>query len=1130
MPKTNRWASSLFLLAFAAGNAGSVETRIAAVKSAHAVSDAAVASPLTSNAGTLPANNREEAPNRAKRSKKSLGNEETNAASVFIVVFKEPSLASYRGDKSGLETPPRRIDSRGVSRLDSASAQSKNYVAYLEGTQKSAEQQMASLLGRPVEARLRLQHALNAIIVDLNSTEAARVAKLGGVKLVERYREYELDTDLGPTLIGAPPVWNGTNPGASASYKGEGTVVGMIDSGINFGSPSFAAVAPVDGYVHINPLGAGTHLGTCAAGGIDVGRCNDKLIGGYDFVCTAPANQCGVANVREEPGFGDTNGHGTHTASTAAGNPRNVTYRGVSLTISGVAPRANVIAYDVCYTNTATGQGLCPNVSSLAAVNQAVADNVVDVINYSIGGGVNPWSESVSLAFLDAANAGIFIATSAGNSGPGPSTTGHHEPWVSATAASQTGRNGFATALTVTGPTPVPSTLSSVQLTDGLGGVPLTASLPGTTPMKISSGINTTSDGCVAFPANTFTGAIGVIRRGTCSFAVKTNNAAAAGAVAVVIANNQTGTVAPSVPGTAIPAFGATQADGDALRNFVQGNPTTATAQIAFPPSPVANAVDALGAFSSRGPAVSYNLIKPDVTAPGVSILAAYAGTAISGSEGLVEIISGTSMASPHQAGSASLIRQARPNWTPFEIKSALAMTAKTLVLLEDQATPADPFARGSGRIQVDRAINAGLVLDESNANFLAADPDLNGNAAVLNLSSMANQSCSPTCVFTRVFRSTRSASSTWQFDLQGFPGTVTPATAQIAAGGTQTITITIDTAALPTNGSANFGNLEVKEAITGGGFEPLSTLNLPIMVAIQPPAIALPASLNATAAPTKLTTAEFKVGNVGGAPLSYSVATTGTSSAITLNTNDVTATSGFRNISYTDPATAGNQAQYAADDFVLSANTTITSLTTFGFVVGGAPLGTAATTLTWSIYPDASGVPAGNPTTAAAAAVWTFTAAPSAPGVSTTPDSIALNLVTAGQNVSLPPGRYWLLVNTRGAFANRWAQYSSNQTSGNSGFASISISTVGAGAWAANLAANGLSMSIGTRVNCGGPWLGAAYPASGTLIATASRDTSLFATAAALPLGAYQSFVCVNSNDPARPSVAIPVNFTVAP
>jgi hypothetical protein len=334
---------------------------------------------------------------------------------TFIVVLKDAPLATYQGTVPGIGAPEREFGLQGKSRLDVNGTQAQDYVDYLQVHQTQMETRMSIMMGRDVDARLKMQHAINAMIVDLSASEAQAVRGMPDVRFVEEYHEYEQDTDTGPALIGAPPVWNGTNPGsAGTQYRGEGQVIAVIDSGINFGSPSFAAVGPVDGYTHLNPLGAGTYLGTCASGGVDAGRCNAKLIGGYDFVCSAPGNQCGLSGVREEPGFGDTNGHGSHTASTAAGNTRDALFAGALRRISGVAPHANIIAYDACYTNS-SGQGLCPNVSTLAAINQAVADGVVTTINYSIGGGTNPWGESISLAFLNAVNAGIYVAASAGN-------------------------------------------------------------------------------------------------------------------------------------------------------------------------------------------------------------------------------------------------------------------------------------------------------------------------------------------------------------------------------------------------------------------------------------------------------------------------------------------------------------------------------------------------------------------------------------------------------------------------------------------------------------------------------------------------------------------------------------------
>jgi subtilisin family serine protease len=1050
---------------------------------------------------------------------------------TYIVVFKEAALASYKGTLPGIGAPERFRDKKGAMRLDSEGNNSQEYVDYLQTRQQQIEARMSTMAGRDVQPRLTMQHALNGMIVDLAESEANTIRRMSDVRLVEEYREVPMDTDLGPQLIGTTPVWTGTNPGAPGPFRGENTVLGVIDSGINFGSPSFAAVGPVDAYTHINPLGAGNYLGTCAAGGVDAGRCNDKLIGGYDFVCGAPANLCGGTSIREEPGFGDTNGHGSHTASTAAGNSRDVVFSGNNLRISGVAPRANIIAYDVCYTNTATGQGLCPNSSSVAAVNQAVADGVVDAINFSIGGGVDPWSDAVSLAFLNAVDSGIYIASSAGNSGPAANTLGHNEPWVSATAASQTGRNGFSTAIQVTGPSPVPANLAPLLMADGSGGTPLSATIPATTPLLISPGISTTSDGCAAFPAGTFAGAIAVIRRGTCSFTIKTNNASAAGAIAVVIANNTTGGIAPSVPGTTIPVFGVPQTDGDNLRNFGQANPTTATAQITFPPLPIPNTPDALASFSSRGPAGTLNLLKPDITAPGAQILAAVSDTvSVTGSPNAIALFSGTSMASPHQAGAAMLIRQARPTWTPPEIKSALALTAAQTVLLEDQVTPANPFARGSGRVQVDRAINAGLVMNETTANYNAANPATGGDPATLNQPNLFNRSCFPTCVFFRTFRNTGATAATYRVQLQGVSGSVTPIIT-VPGSGSLTVKFTVYGFSLPTNGTTSFGTVVLTPAT---GTAPV--LRMPVGLSVQPPVISMPASLSSTLATNSAGSASFTIGNTGGSTLNYTFQNTGSAPGILINTTGTTIGSGFRSTRYLDPTVALNAAQYSADDFVLTQTTTITSLFVEGFTLVAPPLSTVSPTLTWSIYPDAAGVPAGNPSTAAAAAVWTYTAGSTSTGVTTisdTADSILLNLLAAGQNVSLPPGRYWLVVNANSTFANRWIwSQSTQQGNGFNGAAAITISQTGVGAWAPQTSPSfaGLAMRVNALLPCGAPWISGTYATTGTLARGTSRSALTAINSTGLAAGNYTGSVCVQSNDPATPILSVPLALTVTP
>jgi subtilisin family serine protease len=1123
--RLNKWGLGAAAVAIVA-IAGAATLKVSTSGGVHAPSLSGLSGRVNAAVAALGLRHESSGPaSRALRAPAGAAGSDPADRGTYIVVFKESPLGTYRGEVAGLAAPKRSIARTGKLRLDVKGVQAKNYVAYLQQRQSQHESRLGGVIGRGLDVRMRMQHAINGIVTDLTRDEADRIGRMPEVQLVDAYREIPMDTDTGPVLIGANLVWDGS--AAGAAYQGEGVVFGIIDSGINFGSPSFAAVDPVDGYQHVNPLGAGTYLGTCLAGDVDEGRCNDKLIGGYDFVCGAPGNQCGVTNIREEPGFGDTSGHGSHTASTAAGNRRDADFRGVTRRISGVAPRGNVIAYDVCYTNTATGQGLCPNVSSVAAVNQAIADGIVDVFNFSIGGGAQPWSDAVSLAFLSATNAGIYVAASAGNSGPGANTLGHVEPWVSSTAAAQHGRGNFSILMQVTGPAPVPAPLTAIILSEGSNGVAHTAAIPATTPLVVSPTFAAANDACNAFAANTFQNAIAVVRRGTCSFAIKTNNASAAGAIAVVIANNVAGALLPSVPGTTVPAFGAEQADGVALANFHGANPT-ATAMIGFPATPLPNVADALAAFSSRGPAGNFDLLKPDVTAPGVLVLAAYAGDTITGFENLVNTISGTSMASPHQAGAAGLVRQARPNWTVPEIKSALMMTAKQQVFLEDQVTPANPFARGAGRIQVDKAINAGLVMDETGANYLAADPATGGDPSALNQPSFANGNCTAPCRFTRTFRNPTATAQHWEVRVGGGlrnGAARQPQLFRVPANGTVTVTFSIDVRSIAANNAWNFGTVSLLplRPLKGPAF---TALHIPVAIKIQPPVIVIPALVNASAPAGGTGTGATSVENQGGSPLDFTVDNSGTGLASLYEATRGAVNSGFRNTSYTDPATAGNNAQFSSDDFTLAEPTQISSLFTEGFVVSGATLAATASNISWSIFADAGGFPAGDPETSAGSALWSYSSAPTGAGVSTDDGNIGLNLAAAGQNVVLPAGRYWLVVRTRSAFANRWAQFGS--VTGDGTFASLNVSTTNTGAWAANSAFAGLNMRITGLVACGAPWLGAFSPSVGVVAPGDTAPLTFNVNAASLGAGTYNGFYCLTSNDPVRPKVAGRVSLQV--
>ena len=1063
----------------------------------------------------------------------------------FETVGRMPYIIGFRGAptvtfEAQLEASQAPLLAKSAEALD---ATVEAYAQSLESRQIAHETRLKDKLDRDFSVAHRMQHAFNGIVAELTPAEAALLAQDPAVTLVEPYTEYALGDEVAPAVIGAPVVWNdGTGIHRAAFInrnrtevsvfnrraRGEGVIVGIIDSGINFASPSFAGVEPDTGFEFTNPLGDGTFLGSCATGGVDAGRCNDKLIGGWDFVCGPPGNLCGQPNIAEEPGFGDTGSHGSHTAGTSAGNTRTTTFRGTQVTLSGIAPRANVIAYDACYTLTTTGQGLCPNVSTLASINQAIADGV-DVINYSIGGGSQPWSEAISQAFLAATDAGIFVSASAGNSGPGPSTHGHSQPWVMTVAAAQSGRAGYEFTLNVTG-AGVPANLSQILMNQGSGGVELTGSIPNSV-LRAGAGFTGTTDGCTAsggFTAGFFANRIALVRRGGCTFIEKATNAAAAGARAVIIVNNTTGGIAPSVPGATVPVFGIAQAEGVALQGLTVSNPAL-SAVIPFPATRVDNTADQLAAFSSRGPA-AFSVLKPDITGHGVNILepvscASAAQWTTPACANIIGMMSGTSMSSPQVAGSGALLRQIFPSWTPAEIKSALMMTARQGVLSETGAL-ATPFMAGAGRVQVDLAAKAGLVLDEQRADYLAANPGAGGDVAALNLASMANRGCGPaSCTFTRTFRSTRATFQTFSATLSGVPGSVSSPVFTVAPFDTVTLTVTVNTSGQPADASYRFGTL----ALTSTGNDHSSrspVLRLPIAVAVRTPELSLSTESITVSAPANSTrTASFTVWSNSN-PVDFSTRTTGTGTGAVVSQSSAGAASGYATGFYPDLAIG----QYAADDFVLTQTTQLTAIANEGFVLGTGVI-TPTTVIGWSIFADAGGVPAGNPETSGNAAAWRYSGAANSAGISTAGGVLRLNLAAAGQSLTLQPGRYWLVPQVNAPFANRFAWFFSQQGNGTAPRTIVPSNAAPNNAWITPAGAPaGLAYTLTGTVSCGAPWISSVAPASGRGAAGAPATVSISVNTQGLAPGNYSGFVCLGSNDPARPSATVRVNLAVTP
>lgn len=723
---------------------------------------------------------------------------------TYIVHFQDAPLATYAGGVPGLAA----TSTGGYGKLDARSPSSLAYKSHLLTAQANELRTIESKLGRPVKVTRQYTTAINAVTARLTQDEAKRIARLPGVAFVERDQAVMPDTDRGPLFIGAPGIWDGS--AAELPSQGEGITIGTIDSGIAIQveldgvlthHPSFDSIGD-DGYVHENPLGEGNYLGGCVE---HPEWCSNKLIGVYSFLNSQPNPGVDPARPNDDPiwAFKDTSGHGSHVASIAAGNvlfdvaPIDADGNPSSFRfarISGVAPHANLVSYKVCAPS-------CFFSDIAAAVEQAIEDGIVDVLNQSIGNsGGSPWNSTSAQAFLSARAAGIFVAASAGNDGPGAGTAGrgNSAPWVAGVAALSHDRRFPPKQLNnfTGGANPPPPEISGLALTGGFSGRLVYA---GDFPVGNPGEPNFDQpEQCLEpFPAGTFEpDMIVVCDRGTIARVDKGRNVRDGGAGALVLANVAGGSNTVDADPHVIPGINIDIAQGDALRAWLAGGEghagtITATNQ----PVPDPNVADVMAAFSSRGPYNNFDILAPNVAAPGLAIFGAGAQVLFEhpgapSVPGMFGTIQGTSMASPHVAGSAALLRAVHPEWTDAEILSALMTTGHTVVRKENGVTPATPFEYGGGRVQLPLAASVGLVLDEPAGDFVAANPALGGNPLELNVAALVEDSCISDCTWTRTVRATRGASWT----VTGSPFvSVTPSAFTIAEGDTQELTITAD-------------------------------------------------------------------------------------------------------------------------------------------------------------------------------------------------------------------------------------------------------------------------------------------------------------------------------------------------
>lgn len=623
-----------------------------------------------------------------------------------VVKLDYDAVAAYSGDITGLAATSPSVTGKPLR----GSASEQRYESWIAGKERAFR---AAVQKRVPDARVgqSLRTVYGGVAMRLPANQVSDVLSLPGVVAVQKDAKRKLLTDASPHFIGAD-TWDKTLGGSKNA--GKGIIFGSLDSGVWPEHPSFAD----QGNLSAPPRKADGTARTCDFGDnplttkSDVFRCNHKLIGGAPFIDTYLE---AVGDEAYETAR-DSDGHGTHTASTTAGDVvRSAKVLGVERgPIRGVAPGAWVSVYKVC------GAQGCFSSDSVAAVAQAIKDGV-NVINYSISGGGDPYTDPVELAFLDAYAAGVFVAASAGNSGPGEATTDHVSPWVTTVAAS-TQRRAFTSTLT----------LRAGRDTLTLKGASITQGVSGPLPVVVASSADI-GELCDGDPVpGKFTDKIVVCKRGTNARVDKGYRVAQSGGAGMILYNPTLADV--ETDNHWLPAIHL--ADGTAMMAWL-GSHAGVTGSFTAGQKSTGKA-DVMAAFSSRGPGGLG--IKPDITAPGVEILAGNTPTPDStdlGPEGqYYQAIAGTSMSSPHIAGSAVLVKALHPGWSPAQIKSALMSTARTAVVKEDETTHADPFDYGSGRVDLTRAPRAGLTFDETADRMFALGAD-SVHAIDLNLASV---------------------------------------------------------------------------------------------------------------------------------------------------------------------------------------------------------------------------------------------------------------------------------------------------------------------------------------------------------------------------------------------------------